>query len=337
MAETTTDYSAILEQLGLNTADAIKAWQKEYGLDQTGEWGEAEQAAYDTYGSLPYKTADAIKQYQLSRGLSATGKWGSAEDAAYRKDQAAGGVLADVNSIVQKIMAEYDLPSTDTDTLKAQIEAYLRPSADQAIAARNKATAANRAAIDLDAYSRGMGASTWVTDAKQRETDSALDDIGTIESNYMATLSEAILNQLNAAKNAQLTAQTNAYNLAAQLYQMGQNAAAGVGGGSGGGGGGGGGYSYSSYSGGSSGGGSSSSSSGSSRNIYDSTNLTNDGKNQSFSNKDNLYSYLGSSSAPAKTGSFIGADNYGKSSSNSSSSSGTRKYDSSTLSNSKWA
>lgn len=260
MAETTTDYSAILEQLGLTSADAIKAWQKEYGLAQTGEWGEAEQAAYDTYGSLPYKTADAIKQYQLSRGLSATGKWGSAEDAAYRKDQAAAGVLTDVNSIVQKIMAEYDLPSTDTDTLKAQIEAYLRPSADQAIAARNKATAANRAAIDLDAYSRGMGASTWVTDAKQRETDSALDDIGTIESNYMATLSEAILNQLNAAKNAQLTAQTNAYNLAQQLYQMGQNAAAGVGGSSSGGGGGGGGYSYSRSS-GSSGGSSSSGSS----------------------------------------------------------------------------
>ena len=44
MAET--KYDELLKKLGLTDEAAIKKWQKEYGLDQTGTWGAAEQAAY---------------------------------------------------------------------------------------------------------------------------------------------------------------------------------------------------------------------------------------------------------------------------------------------------
>ena len=87
MAET--NYDELLKKLGLTDEAAIKKWQKEYGLDQTGTWGAAEQAAYDTYGALPYKTEQAIKDYQLSRGIEDTGVWDDATKLAYRGDLAA--------------------------------------------------------------------------------------------------------------------------------------------------------------------------------------------------------------------------------------------------------
>nr|DAL09762.1 MAG TPA_asm: neurotoxin [Caudoviricetes sp.] len=244
MAENT-NYDELLKKLGLTDEAAIKKWQKEYGLDQTGTWGAAEQAAYDTYGALPYKTEQAIKDYQLSRGIEDTGAWDEATQLAYRGDLAAKGSVSDWSDLAKMVLEGYNLPTTDKDEIKSYVESYLRTAYDQSIENRRKQTEADRAMIDLDAYSRGMGGSTWVTDAKQRLQDSEADDIAKMEANYQAGLNEAVLNQYNQAVAQGLAAQNNAYDLAKDLYSMGQNAKAGVGSMAGsGGGGGGGGYSY---------------------------------------------------------------------------------------------
>ena len=246
MAET--NYDELLKKLGLTDEAAIKKWQKEYGLDQTGTWGAAEQAAYDTYGALPYKTEQAIKDYQLSRGIEDTGVWDDATKLAYRGDLAAQGSVNDWSDLAKMVLSGYKLPTTDKDEIRSYVESYLRTAYDQSIENRRKQTEADRAMIDLDAYSRGMGGSTWVTDAKQRLQDAEADDIAKMEANYQAGLNEAVLNQYNQAVAQGLAAQNNAYDLAKDLYSLGQNAKAGVGSmaGSGSGGGGGGGYSYSS-------------------------------------------------------------------------------------------
>ena len=158
--------------------------------------------------------------------------------------------MNDWSDLAKMVLSGYNLPTTDKDEIKSYVESYLRTAYDQSIENRRKQTEADRAMIDLDAYSRGMGGSTWVTDAKQRLQDAEADDIAKMEANYQAGLNEAVLNQYNQAVAQGLAAQNNAYDLAKDLYSLGQNAKAGVGSmagsGSGGGGGGGGGYSYSS-------------------------------------------------------------------------------------------
>ena len=295
MAET--NYDELLKKLGLTDEAAIKKWQKEYGLDQTGTWGAAEQAAYDTYGALPYKTEQAIKDYQLSRGIEDTGVWDDATKLAYRGDLAAKGSVNDWSDLAKMVLSGYNLPTTDKDEIRSYVESYLRTAYDQSIENRRKQTEADRAMIDLDAYSRGMGGSTWVTDAKQRLQDAEADDIAKMEANYQAALNEAVLNQYNQAVAQGLAAQNNAYDLAKDLYSMGQNAKAGVGsvsssGGSGGGGGGG--YSYSSGKKKSSGSRGSDSSDDNDLYIYDSTNVKNRKGSLNFANKDNRDAYYAS-------------------------------------------
>ena len=55
------------------------------------------------------------------------------------------------------------------DQLKANLEAALRPLYEQSLEQLQQRRRENNAAIDVDAASRGMGNSTWVTDAKLRK------------------------------------------------------------------------------------------------------------------------------------------------------------------------
>jgi predicted RNA-binding protein YlxR (DUF448 family) len=115
--------------------------------------------------------------------------------------------------------------------LTAQIAAYLRPSYDQAIAGRQTQTQRYGTDLDVDAASRGMGRSSYVTDAKSKLQQAEAADISNLESNYGAALSEALLNQYNqhlANKlntdtiNAQLRAQLeqSAYDRAGDMYNL---------------------------------------------------------------------------------------------------------------------
>lgn len=107
-------------------------------------------------------------------------------------------------------------------TLKDALSRSMRPAYDKQIAARQDAAKANRAAIDTDAASRGMGSSSWVTDVKNRQNNAAASDIANIESDYQANLYNSLLNRLGQqdemAMAAAQSAQGNALGLANQLY-----------------------------------------------------------------------------------------------------------------------
>ena len=93
--------------------------------------------------------------------------------------------------------------------LANQIAAYLRPYTESAINARRQQTVQNRAAIDVDAASRGMGSSTWVTDAKLRQAQAEASDITNLENQYLSNLYQGVFN----ADQAQ---QERAFNAAVQ-------------------------------------------------------------------------------------------------------------------------
>ena len=107
-------------------------------------------------------------------------------------------------------------------TLKDALSRSMRPAYDKQIAAREDAAKANRAAIDTDAASRGMGSSSWVTDVKNRQNNAAASDIANINSDYQANLYNALLNRLGQqdelAMSAAQSAQSNALGLTNQLY-----------------------------------------------------------------------------------------------------------------------
>lgn len=78
------------------------------------------------------------------------------------------------------------------DAIRAEIAEWLRPGYDQAIANRKTLTARYHAELDADALSRGMGASTYVTDVKGRQNESEAADIATLESDYGVNLAKYV-------------------------------------------------------------------------------------------------------------------------------------------------
>lgn len=126
--------------------------------------------------------------------------------------------------------------------LSSQISEYLRPYYDRAISSRQTQTAANRAEFDVDAASRGMTPSTWLSDVKRRENIYEASDIASLESEYGASLSESVFNayqayldrkadidSTNAANQLQIdmfnseamtAAEKEAYARALEMYQL---------------------------------------------------------------------------------------------------------------------
>ena len=140
-------------------------------------------------------------------------------------------------------------PERSDSQLKNYLQRIIRPTYDQAIAQRQLQTGQANAAIDTDAASRGMGTSTWVTDAKNRQRNNEANDIATLNSNYASTLYDALLNQLQQRDQNRLALMGQAQGIAGNMYDrwkaeddaLAAQAAGGGGGGGGAGGGGGGG------------------------------------------------------------------------------------------------
>lgn len=86
-------------------------------------------------------------------------------------------------------------PMTREEELRHNIESALRPLYDESIAQLEAQRLAQNAAIDVDAYSRGMGGSTWVTDAKLQALRGINANIASLEADYNTKL----YNQLQAA------------------------------------------------------------------------------------------------------------------------------------------
>lgn len=95
------------------------------------------------------------------------------------------------NSLIETLQhygASLDLPSLDS--IYAQLEAFLRPATDAAIEDRQEYGETVLAELDADAYSRGMGGSTYLSSMKAREYDAIARDIARLESSYNAELAQ---------------------------------------------------------------------------------------------------------------------------------------------------
>ena len=108
------------------------------------------------------------------------------------------------------------------DELRSRIEAALRPMYDQSRAQLEEQRRANNAAIDTDAYSRGMGNSTWVTDAKLQQLRGMNNSMATLDANYNNQLFGALYEALKDRDDT-------AYNQAMQWWQIGQKRGGGSG------------------------------------------------------------------------------------------------------------
>ena len=129
------------------------------------------------------------------------------------------------NEDFQKIYDSIYASMGDDATLKANIEAALKPLYEQSKQQLEEQRIARNADIDVDAASRGMGNSTWVTDAKLRQLRSNASALASLDANYNSQLYNALLGAMQDRDN-------NAYNQALQMYQIAQQGKGGSGGGS---------------------------------------------------------------------------------------------------------
>ena len=95
----------------------------------------------------------------------------------------------------------------DEAEIRSSVAAWLRPSYDQAIANRQEQTRANKANLDADAIARGMGASTYVTDVKNRQQNAETSDIATLEADYGSTLAKYVLDGVDSEQDRALEAE----------------------------------------------------------------------------------------------------------------------------------
>ncbi len=90
---------------------------------------------------------------------------------------------------------ELELPTLEE--LRDQLAAFLRPSVDEAIESRRRHGETAAAELDADAYSRGMGGSSYLSSMKNREQDAVERDIAGMERGYSATLAQYLYNASN--------------------------------------------------------------------------------------------------------------------------------------------
>lgn len=155
------------------------------------------------------------------------------------------GYLNDLSSKLMEQVGTVDYTPRSTGTLKSALQKIIRPTYEKNIQTRQQATRSNRAAVDADAAARGIGASTWVSDMKNRLNTNEARDIANINDDYSSQLYSALMGRLaeqdqlslaaqQANMNARQGALGNALSGAQYLYGLDQ-AKAGSGGGGGGG------------------------------------------------------------------------------------------------------
>lgn len=162
---------------------------------------------YITGYTPPEGIQDAAGVAALQRQLNAIGAdlavdgvWGPKTQAAYQAvtgTNTQGAVPGEYRAYLEELQAMLAPPAatasgTDEAYLQ-QLQAALRPAYDAAIDRRRRQTDENRAMIDVDAAGRGMGASTWVIDAKDRQEQYEAQDIAALEAQYGAAYAGAVL------------------------------------------------------------------------------------------------------------------------------------------------
>ena len=163
-----------------------------------------------------YTNNDSIKQLQQhlnaqGANLKVDGIYGPKTHAAYSAGNTAttgGGTISYKNYVteLQALLKPNTISYTPTskEDHASMIQQALRPGYDLAISQRKDATKTNKAEIDADAAARGMGASTWVTDVKDRQSRYEADDIANLEGQYAAAYASQLMDALDREKQNQL-------------------------------------------------------------------------------------------------------------------------------------
>ena len=95
---------------------------------------------------------------------------------------------------VPSLETNHYLPETveftplDEKVLSETIGKWLRPAYEQAIQARREQTERANAELDADAWSRGMGQSSYLSDVKERQYRGEASDIDALEGSYASEL-----------------------------------------------------------------------------------------------------------------------------------------------------
>lgn len=126
-----------------------------------------------------------VSTKSASSGGGASRSANSASDA-----DVLSGYIEDMYSRFAPQEVTYDAKSEEE--IRSSISEWLRPSYDQAITNRKEQTLTNKANLDADAIARGMGASTYVTDVKNRQQNAEAKDVASLESDYGATLAKYV-------------------------------------------------------------------------------------------------------------------------------------------------
>ena len=122
---------------------------------------------------------------------------------------AAAPDIPSFESLFSEMLAHY-MPETveftplSEDVLRDTIRNWLRPAYEQAIEARRDQTQRYNAELDADAWSRGMGQSTYLTDVKERQYRGEARDVDALESDYASTLAGHLYDAMQKQQEAQL-------------------------------------------------------------------------------------------------------------------------------------
>jgi hypothetical protein len=90
------------------------------------------------------------------------------------------------------------------EVLSETIRNWLRPAYEQAIQSRREQTGRINAELDADAWSRGMGQSTYLSDVKALQYRNESSDVDTLESNYAAALAGHLYDAIKAQQEKKI-------------------------------------------------------------------------------------------------------------------------------------
>lgn len=129
--------------------------------------------------------------------------------AAHTGYAGSGTAIPTFESLFSDMMARY-MPETvtftpmDEETIRSMLMEWIRPAYEQAIRNRRELTARYNAELDADAWARGMGESTYVTDVKSRAYANEARDVGDLESDYAATLASRLFDAMQTQQEEQI-------------------------------------------------------------------------------------------------------------------------------------
>ena len=146
---------------------------------------------------------------QNAAGASGSGSSGGSGSGSGGSHGAGGGKIPSFETLFAQMLAQY-MPETveftplSEEVLRDTIRNWLRPAYEQAIQSRREQTERINAELDADAWSRGMGQSTYLSDVKERQLENESRDVDALESDYASTLAQHLLNAIEEQQTAQL-------------------------------------------------------------------------------------------------------------------------------------